>query len=394
MMCITLISGCWSQKELSELALVSAIGIDKNKDGKYVGTYQIISPGNVASGLQGGGGGQNPSVNVYSATGDNVLEMSRRVSRKVPRIMYYAHANLIVISDTLAREEGLNTIFDALDRGAEFRNTATVVIAHHTKAGDIVQTLTNIDKIPANKIIKTLEFTQKQWGEQMNVTIQDIVKSIISPGKEPVVSGFRLIGSAKQAKKLENLQMSAPAEILETDSLAIFKDGKLVDWFQGEAARGVGWILNKAKKTVVDINWEGKKEAIAYEVVRQHTKVSSSIKKGQPQISIEVRTEGDIGEISVPVELTDPHVLLQVEKALEKEVKKEIEASIQRAQKNKSDIFGFGEAVYRSESKAWNKMKNDWNDTYFPKLQVNVNVNTFIRRTGLRNKPYFSDIKK
>lgn len=391
--CISLVSGCWSQTELPELALVSAIGIDKSKDGKYVGTYQIISPGNVASGLQGGGGGQNPPVNVYAAKGDNVLEMSRRVSRKVSRIMYYAHANLIVISDTLAKEEGLNTIFDALDRGAEFRDTATVVIAHHTKAGDIVKTLTNIDKIPANKVIKTLKFTQQQWGEQMNITIQDVVKSIISPGKEPVVSGFRLIGKVKQAKSQENLQMSAPDEVLETDGLAIFTDGKLVDWFEGETARGVGWVLNKAKKTVVDIDWGGKKEALAYEVIRQNTKVSSRLKKGQPQISVHVRAEGDIGEIRVPVDLTDPHVLLKIESALEKEIKEEVEESIKRAQKKKADIFGFGEALYRSEPKKWHQIKNQWSDRYFPTLQVNVTVDVFIRRTGLRNLPYFSNLK-
>jgi len=391
--CISLLSGCWSQTELSELALVSAIGIDKTKDGRYIGTYQIISPGNVASGLQGGGGGQNPPVNVYAATGDNVLEMSRRVSRKVSRIMYYAHANLIVISDTLAKEEGLNTIFDALDRGAEFRDTATVVIAHHTKAGDIVKTLTNIDKIPANKVIKTLKFTQQQWGEQMNITIQDVVKSIISPGKEPVVSGFRLIGSVRRAKSQDTLKMSSPDEVLETDGLAIFKDGKLVDWFEGETARGVGWVLNKAKKTVVDIDWGGKKEALAYEVIRQNTKMSSRLKKGQPQISVHVRAEGDVGEIRVPVELTDPHVLLKVESALEKEIKKEIEESIQRAQKKKADIFGFGEALYRSEPKKWHQIKNHWTDKYFPNLQVNVTVDVFIRRTGLRNLPYFSNLK-
>jgi spore germination protein KC len=50
-----LLTSCWSKKELTDLAIVSAMAIDKTKDGRYHLTLQIINPGNVAGGLQGGG---------------------------------------------------------------------------------------------------------------------------------------------------------------------------------------------------------------------------------------------------------------------------------------------------------------------------------------------------
>jgi spore germination protein KC len=390
---IVLLSGCWSKKELTDLAFIAAFGIDKNEEGRYVGTFQIINPGNVAGGLQGGGGGERPPVTVYSTTGDNLVEVSRRASGKVSRRLYYAHTNLVVISDELAKEQGITTIFDAFDRDPEFRSTATVVIAHDTKAADIVKILTPIDKIPANKVIKTLKFTERRWGEHMNVNIQEVMKSLVSPGKEPVITGFRLNGNAKQTRKLENVQETAPEAVLQADGLAIFKEGKLIDWFQGETARGTVWGLDKIKATDVNINWEGKKEAVAYQVIRQNTKVSVNMKKGQPSISIHVRADGDIGEVTVPVDLTNPHVLMNIEKAVEKEIKKEIHDAVQRAQKNKSDIFGFGEAVHRSEPKTWKQLKHDWNDVYFPELEVDVTVDAFVRRTGLRSKSYLSDME-
>lgn len=49
---MVLLTSCWSKKELTDLAFVSAMGIDKTKDGRYELTFQIINPGNVA-GLQG-----------------------------------------------------------------------------------------------------------------------------------------------------------------------------------------------------------------------------------------------------------------------------------------------------------------------------------------------------
>lgn len=388
---MVLIPGCWSQKELNDLAIIAAFGIDKNEEGRYVGTYQIVNPGNVAGGLQGGGNGQqSPPVTVYASTGNNLVEVSRRASSRVSRRLYYAHTNLLVISDKLAKKEGITTILDALDRDPEFRKTATVVIAHNTKAADIVKTLTPIDKIPANKVIKTLKFTEKRWGEYVNISVREVMKSLASPGEEPIISGFHLNGNVKQGEKLDNIQETSPGAALRASGLAIFKEGKLIDWFQGETARGVIWGLDRIQATDVNINWEGKKEAIAYQVVRQKTKVSANIKKGKPKILIHVRAEGDIGEVRVPVNLMDPHVILKIEKALKKEIKKEINEAVQRAQKNKSDIFGFGEALYRSDPKAWKKMKHDWNDDYFPKLEVNVAVDAFIRRTGLRSNPYLS----
>ncbi|MFC3884488.1 Ger(x)C family spore germination protein [Bacillus songklensis] len=390
---IVLLSGCWSKKELTDLALVAALGIDKNEEGRYVGTFQIVNPGNVTGGMQGGGGGQGPAISVYSTTGDNLVEVSRRASTKISRRMYYAHTNLVIISDKLAKEEGITNIFDAFDRDPEFRITAKVVIAHDAKAADIVKTLTAVDKIPANKVIKTLKFTERRWGAHINNNIQDVINSLVSPGKEPVLTGFRLNGNFKEGKKMENIQQSALEATLQADGLAVFKEGKLIDWLQGETARGAVWILDKIKATGVNINWKKEEEAIAYEVVRQKTKVSANMKNGRPNISIHVRAEGNIGEVTVPVDLTDPRVLLNIEKALEKEIKKEIQDAIQRAQKDKSDIFGFGEAVHRSEPEAWKQLKHDWNDSHFPELKVDVTVDAFVRRTGLRNKPYLSDME-
>ncbi|PGN02461.1 spore gernimation protein KC, partial [Priestia megaterium] len=78
---VVLLSSCWSKKELTDLAIVAAMGVDKTKDGRYHLTLQIINPGNVAGGLQGGGGGsQSPPITIYSASGDNLVEASRRAS--------------------------------------------------------------------------------------------------------------------------------------------------------------------------------------------------------------------------------------------------------------------------------------------------------------------------
>ncbi|MFD2683097.1 Ger(x)C family spore germination protein [Bacillus seohaeanensis] len=389
---VLVLSGCWSKKELTELALVSAIGIDKNEDGKYVGTLQVINPGNVAG--VGQGGGAAPPISVYTATGENIVDVSRNASTKVSRRMYYAHTNLVVVSDELAEEEGIQPILDAIERDPNFRTTATVVIAKDVKAGDIVRTLTPIDKISANKIIKTLEYTEKVHGYQIKVTMQELIRSLVTPGREPMLTGVIFGGDPQKSGKMENLQETEPLATLELNGLAMFKNGKLVDWLQEDKARGAIWIRDKIKSTDIDVDWEEKKEVISFEVSRQKTDVSVQMKDRMPKINISTEVEGDIGEARVPLDLTKGKTMKKIEKKIEKEIKTQLEATVEQAQENKTDILGFGEAVHRSKPKDWKRLQSNWSDVYFPELEVSVEVNAFVRRTGIRNNSYLSNLEE
>ncbi|PFA62873.1 spore gernimation protein KC [Bacillus sp. AFS015802] len=389
-----LLSGCWSKKELTDLAIVAALGVDKTEDGKYLMTLQIINPGNVAGGMRGGGGGtQSPPVTIYSSTGDNLVEASRRASSKISRRLYYAHANLVVVGEDLAREEGVETIIDAIDRDHEFRITTTMVIANQSTAEDLLRALTPVDKIPANKVLKTLEFSQKKWGKSIKTSIQDVMKGLQTSDGSTVVSGFRLIGDPKHASQLENIQESEPESTLESSGIAILKKGKLVDWSYDQKARGTVWIMDEISGTVISIDWKGKKDAIAYQTDRQKTKVSGKMKDGKPHISIRTRVEGTIGEMEVPVDITDGEIMTRMEKRVEKEVKEEIKQAIEQAQTNHADVFDFDETIRRSSPGDWKKLQAMWNDVYFPELKVDITVEAYIRRAGLRNKSFLSSVE-
>lgn len=391
--CTTFTSGCWDKKELNEMAIVSAVGLDRNKEGKLVGTFQTINPGNVAGALQGGGG-TNPPISIYRATGNNVLELDSTASTKISRDMYFAHANLIVIGEELAKEEGLNDIFDAFERSPEFRATTRIVIARGVKARDIVETLTAIDKVSAEKVIKTIETTEKTQGKNISINLQEVIKNLLSTGKEPIISGFTVKGNTGKEDKMENTMSSDIEANPNASGIAVFKDGKLIDWLDGDMAKGSMWVLDKIEHTNSNIDWEGKKDAVTYQVIRQKTSISVKVKNGKPKVFIKVRAEGDIREANVPLNLTDTHVLIDIEKKLAKDLKKKMEDAIVRAQKNKADIFGFGEIMHESHPKEWKKIEKNWDNVSFPELEVDVQAETFIRRTGLRNKPYLSNLKK
>ena len=343
----TFTTGCWDKTELNEMAIVSAVGLDRNKEGKLVGTFQIINPGNVAGALQGGGG-SNPPISIYRATGNNVLELDGNASMKISRDMYFAHANLVVIGEELAKEEGLNDIFDAFERSPEFRATTRIVIARGVKARDIVETLTAIDKVSAEKVIRTIETTEKTQGKSISINLQEVIKNLLSTGKEPIISGFTVRGNTGKEDKMENTMSSDIEANPNAAGIGVFKDGKLIDWLDGDKAIGSMWVLDRIENVHLYLDWEGEKNAVTYSVIRQKTNIGVKLVNGKPKISIKVRAEGDIREANVPLNLTDMHVLIDIERKLAKDLKKEMEDAIVRAQKNKSDIFGFGELMHES----------------------------------------------
>ncbi|TDL32738.1 Ger(x)C family spore germination protein [Jeotgalibacillus sp. S-D1] len=387
-----LLSGCWNKRELTDIAVVSALAIDKNEEGKYVGTFQVINAGNIASGEQGGGG-ENAPIRVFSATGESLIQMSRNAAAKMPRQLFYEHVKLLVISEELAKNEGINTIFDSLDRSPNFRITTRVVLARDTEAANVVKVLTAIEKLPSEGIIKTLKSAETMQGETVTVDIHAIMNALRSPGKEPVISAFTLKGDEKSGERIQSIQSTTLDANLQAKGIGVFKEGKLIDWLEDDAASGTVWALNKIQRTVMTLDWENEIDAVALEVIRQNTGVTIEMISGKPKISIEIRAEGDIREVKNQLDLSHPNILMNIEKKLGKKLKTEIEDAILRAQENKSDIFGFGEMVYQDYPEEWKKIKADWQDVHFPELKVDVKTDIFVRQTGLRNKPYFSDFE-
>ncbi|WP_408007678.1 Ger(x)C family spore germination protein [Pseudalkalibacillus sp. A8] len=388
---IVLLTACWSKIELNELALVSAIGIDKNEEGEYVGSLQIINPGSVA-GSKIGQGSAGPPVSVYTSTDKNLVGLSRDISAKVSRRLYYAHTSVVVIGEELAREEGINNLLDALDRDPNFRTTTTIIIAKKTKAVDVINTLTPIDQIPADKVIKMLKTSEMMSGKNIDAKTRHVIDAIATKGKEPVITGVEVTGE-DGGEKLTSIQQTEPESVIQAGGIALFKNDKLVDWAREETARGIVFLLNKVKQTAISIDWNGNEEAVVYNMIRQSTNVKPVIKNGKPEIDVHVKAEGKIGEVQVAMDLTNPATLKRIEQEVNKEIKGELSKAIEKAKENKTDIFGFGESFHSTYPEQWRRMEKEWNDTYFPELKANIKVESFIRRTGLRNKPYLIDTK-
>ncbi|PIC99619.1 Ger(x)C family spore germination protein [Sporosarcina sp. P29] len=380
------LSGCWDRRELNELGIAMAIGIDKTEN-EYVISAQVVVPSEVSMKASTG----RSAVTLYTATGETVYEAIRKMTKNAPRKMYPGHLQILVINEDLAKE-GIAESLELLSRDWELRSDFYVVVAKDITATEVLNVTTPIENIPANKMFNSLKTSEKNWAGTEGVILDELVTNLISDGKEAVLTGIQVLGNKETGTSKQNVESITPSTRIEYDNLAVFKEDQLVGWLNEEESRGYSDITNTVTKTVTSITCpkEGK---IIIDIFRYHSKIIGSINKGEPEVDIKIEAEGNIGEVLCSIDITEPETIDKLEKIYEEEVKEIIHQTIESVQKQyQSDIFGFGEAIHRSNPKEWNEMKEHW-DEKFSDLTVNVHIDMKIRRIGTVNNSFLKKIK-
>ncbi|MDR6225211.1 Ger(x)C family spore germination protein [Desmospora profundinema] len=384
LLCVVLATGCWDRREIDELTIVVAMGIDKTEEkGVYRTSFQFVNPREIA-GQEGAG--RTTATTVYVTTGSTLFEAIRSASRISPRRLYFGSTRVMVIGESLARE-GIHEVFDLVHRNPELRTTIQPIIARGTSAESIVSTVTPLTAVPAEKMRMSLQITERVWGENLQVDSDEVVNVMVSAGSDPVISGIRLTGDSEVSGMQESIGSIQPRARLEYGGLGLFRKDRLVRWVDHHAARGVLWAMDRITATLVMVECDQKPRGAGISIIRNQTDMEAVLNGEKPEIRLSIRPTGLIGEVKCKVDLNDPKEILKLEKALSRAIKREVMAAVESAKKAKSDVFGFGDAVNRADKKRWKKWKEKW-DRIFPTISVKVDVDSSIRRSGLRGEPF------
>ncbi len=384
---IPLITGCWSRVEVNDLSIVTAIAIDKMEDGSIRIALQIAIPrmlGQISGGGSSGFGGEKKSTVTVSEKGETVLDAARRLQVKLPRKLFFSHSRIIIIGEKMARD-GVSPILDAFSRYREARLHSFILFTTG-EAADILNIPPKWEKISAEEI---REEEKLQTG--MSIHLSDFVNMLLADGLEPIAAKVGLKYSEVMNKSDSGSEDSSQnlEKIIGITGAAVFHKDKLIGWMNDKEARGVKWLRNEIKDAVVtvDIPKEMGDGKISLKILMGNTKLKPQMKHNKVEMEVEVRAEGDLYENSSKLDLSNPEVIQFVEEKLRDDITERIQVVLEKAQKQyKSDIFGFGLAVYRSYPKEWKKQfKNRW-DEEFPNLEVKITPHVKVVRTGLTNK--------
>lgn len=371
---------------MNELGIATALGIDKTEDG-YLVSVQIINPGEIAGKASTG----RTEVVRFMKSGDSVFEALRKLSLDAPRKIYVAHLREVVLGEEFAKE-GIGKALDFLSRDHEMRTDFFITIAKGSTASDILNVQTALEKVPANKLFSALENSEENWAPTKTVSLDELITSIVSKGKEPVLTGIYVYNDPEFGSDFKNVQNVSPKTGLRIDHLGVFKKDKLIGWLNEKESKGFNYITDNIKMSVSNLQIED--GTIAIETIRSKTKVKGEIKKGKPKIDITIFSEGNVGDVQSKIDLSKHEKITEIEEKYKTDIKDQVETAIKDVQEDfQSDIFGFGEAIHRADPKAWKKLEKNW-DQEFANLEVTVKVKAKIRRLGTITESFQKEVEE
>lgn len=373
------LSGCWSSRELGELAFVSAVGIDRGDDGELRVTLEMAKPMAI-----GGEGGRTTEKAYWIAesTGQTVFDAMRNVLKRSTRRPFWQHNRFILMGESVARE-GIGPYLDFFWRDGETRTNAFLLIARGAPAGQLIQVEFDADAIPAEGAFGLVALTRQALSKAAPSNLLQVLMALEMKGVEPTTAAVNLYDRRSgQPTEVGNILREGARITTELDSTAVFKGDRLVGWLNDVEGRGLLWATGKARSGIVVIDAPGAQEAkIALEILRSESKMEVEFVDGRAEASIKIEVTAAMGESQVELDPAQADLWRALELLLEEAVAGEITTAVSKAKELGSDIFGFGAALRLSDHKSWEGIADSW-DTFFLDTAVQVNVKAKLKHSG------------
>src|SRR5699024_8243782 len=173
-----LVTGCWSNREIDDSALVHGVGIDKSNE-KLRFSVEIINPGGENIGQEGG---QNESKGAQSIvleeTSNTMLEAARKLIKYTKRRLDFGHTEAWIISEKLAKEDFVRKL-DLIRRDQMLRLNSHIFITVDNPL-DILNTPTFYEELVSLELASSLDQTQF-ISKFAPITVREFYKFLEGP---------------------------------------------------------------------------------------------------------------------------------------------------------------------------------------------------------------------
>ncbi|MDN5322119.1 MAG: spore germination protein [Clostridia bacterium] len=373
---ISPLEGCWSRREINEIAIVLGTGVDWTAEGKLRLTVQIANPGAFVG---EGGRGQEATNWVVSAESKTIEEAERVLAKMVPRDLHWDQSIILVLGEEMAKK-GTNMVTDFFQRNIEPREIMWLMVAKG-EAKNFLETYSELEKTSAQA---AGFLTRMKTG--YSVQLWEYAEMLASKGVQPVATRVE-VKEVGVTPGLDLEKMTPIHKQVEISGVGVFKEDKLIGWLDEYETIGLLWLKNEFIKGVITIPSpsESNKE-VSIKIRRGSTKIVPEFDGENLRFTIKVKVEGDMVEQQGREDLAKPDKIKALEKEMAEEIKRRAIVLLQKAQGEFGvDIFGFGDDFHRKYKKAWRELKDQW-DVKFAEAEVNIEVEAYIREIGLLGK--------
>lgn len=365
---LSFLAGCSPDiKEISDIALVMATGIDYDKESnKFVFTTYCVLPATTSTEKTG-----KLTEWIGSANGDSILDAARNLRNRAGKSLVWQHNKFFIMGEAAARHS-LYDVVDFLTRNRQIRISSHLLVSEG-KAQDLLNTKSNISELTSNVLLGIVR-NQKEWGKSYSLMIHKVADRYSSPYR-----GF-VLGRLSMSPKSDTSQAS-----LLLKGGAVFNKGKFVDWLDGNDVRVVHWLSEKSQ-------WENyeftetldfKSKSVTFYLRVSEREIHSDYVNGKPKLDIQLNFKATLAEMNHYLALSDPDILAQLEQVTSKHLEKIIHDKLKHFQQDlKVDLLGVSDYFIQHHPKEWETLKNEW-DYVYPTLSIPVHVVVRFEKLGM-----------
>lgn len=386
LICLVL-PGCWSRKELTDLAIVSATGVNW-KNNKWELTYQLVTPSETASGASGSGSSGGPPISVLSVQGETLQKALANNDLENTRQLHLGNNRIVVIGEEAAKQ-GLDSLVDAFLRNPQSRETVHLFITRDDPR-IVVSQLMYLEKNTGEGIYKLIEKESRNASILPQVNMFNLATQLAGASKTAAIPEITISGQGDTSSK-QALESTTTASKLKLGELAILKKSKLAGWLTQDEALGVAFIRNKVKKATFSFscreNGSSKENKSTFEISASSTRLKLHRENDQYVVSADIKTKGTITETACELDATKKEIIRKLEQEVNAVIMGYIQQGWAATHRMKADVMQIADMYHRKYPAEWQKEKKNW-DAVFAEMEFRPTLQVTIERVGLINHSF------
>lgn len=340
---LLLCTGCFDYKEINDLAIINAIGVDYEDD-EYVITLEILNDQI-----------DKDSSKITSYTkvghGKNLTSAIENAADKLSKQLIFNHIKLMILSKSII-EEKFENIIDLFLRNTYFRENFYVISATKNKPETLLNHTTNEAPIASTAITDTLESIRYSSNTNVLKKFDEMVEEVITYGIDTCFSNITL-------KDNEFI----------VDGMSIFNNYSYKSNLNNEYVKIYNLLTDNFDRPTYTINYDN----LSFTTAINNGKINAEIKSGT--INVTGNLMGRIIDNDPKYNIRDPKNLERIDNDFTNLLNKKIPEFIKVLQDNNSDILGITRNYYK---KTRTKDKDYW-----LKLDIKSNIKFNINKKGL-----------
>lgn len=358
--CLMFVTGCGKAVYIENQMFVLTEAIDFDENNKLV-VYTSTPVFNKVA---------KDKYKITSARADTMRKSKGVVDSKTSGSLAYGKSQNVLIGKRLLQHRNAFPYLDVLFRDSRDEINANVIVIDGT-VKDVMYTNMN-DKGRIAAVIKDLVDSTYKNGVTVQTSLQQFHQQVKDKGMTPALT---------QMKPEKN-------ELVISGTVLLHKDGTYATSLSNQES-ALLLLLQRDTKNSIPLTFHfppemfdanEKMSFVSFNIKKAKYKLKFKFDDDQVTFDIEMKVSIDLTERLFTIDLEEKKK--QLEQAIEKELKKECEDLIKKAQKYQVDPFQFGVHVRAYHYKDWKKVEDNWVKA-LAKATVNVSPKVIIKSTGV-----------